>query len=76
MAKISGAASGVSTPVADEHIPEMLITAMCHQNPLERVVNVSLMLLKEPSLPLRDRLVLDALDELRAGTIECDGRVD
>jgi alkylhydroperoxidase family enzyme len=55
MAKISGAASGHATPVADEHIPEMLLTAMCHRELFERVVNVSLQLLKDPALPLRDR---------------------
>ncbi|WP_317930232.1 carboxymuconolactone decarboxylase family protein [Halioxenophilus sp. WMMB6] len=55
MAQIAGAASGQATPVPDEHIPEMLLTAMCHQELFERVVNVSLQLLKNPSLPLRDR---------------------
>jgi 4-carboxymuconolactone decarboxylase len=55
MAAISGAASGSTATVADEHIPEMLITAMCHRELFEKVVGVSLQLLKEPALPLRDR---------------------
>ncbi len=55
LAKISGAASGQTSPVSDEHIPEMLLTAMCHRELFERLVEVSLLLLKAPSLSLRDR---------------------
>lgn len=55
MAKIGGSASGQATTIPDEHIPEMLLTAMCHRELFERVVNVSLQLLKDPALPLRDR---------------------
>lgn len=55
MTKISGAASGNPAPIADENIPGMLLTAMCHRELFERVVNVSLQLLKDPTLPLRDR---------------------
>lgn len=55
MSVISGAASGKSGPVADESIPEMLLTAMCHKDLFERLVNVSLQLLKSPAMPLRDR---------------------
>lgn len=55
MAEIAGAASGSTASIPDEHIPEMILTAMCHKDLFERLVNVSLTLLKEPSLPLRDR---------------------
>jgi len=55
MSQISGAASGGTATVADEHIPEMLITAMCHRELFEKVVSVSLQLLKDPALPRRDR---------------------
>ena len=55
MGKISGAASGKAAPVSDEDISEMLLTAMCHRELFERLVNVSMQLLKDPKLPLRDR---------------------
>jgi alkylhydroperoxidase family enzyme len=55
MSQISGAASGSTATVPDEHIPEMVITAMCHRELFEKVVSVSLQLLKDPALPRRDR---------------------
>ena len=58
MAKISGAASGKATPVPDEHIPEMLLTAMCNRELFELLVNVSVQLLKNSSFELRDRQLL------------------
>jgi len=55
MAKIAGAASGKAAPIADENIPDMILVAMGHAELFEPLVNVSLQLLKNPSLPLRDR---------------------
>jgi len=55
MSRIAGAASGKSEPVKDDQIPEMLLIAMCHGELFEPLVNVSLQLLKNPTLPLRDR---------------------
>lgn len=55
MAEISGAASGSTATLSDEDIPEMILTAMCHKDLFESLVHVSLRLLKEPSLPTRDR---------------------
>lgn len=55
MSEIAGAASGKADVIPDEHIPDMLLTAMCHKELFERLVNVSLNLLKDPALPLRDR---------------------
>ena len=51
MAKIAG--TGGAIP--DELIPDMLLTAMAHRDLFERVAEVSLKLLQEPALPLRDR---------------------
>ncbi len=55
MAKIAGTASGNGGAIPDELIPEMLLTAMVHRDLFERVAEVSLKLLQEPALPLRDR---------------------
>lgn len=56
MGKIMGAASGGQPPaVADADIPEMLLTAMCHRELFAKLAEVSLHLLKQPSLALRDR---------------------
>jgi len=55
MAKIAGAASGKVAPHTDESIPDMILIAMRHAELFEPLVNVSLQLLKKPSLPLRDR---------------------
>jgi len=58
MAKISGAASGKATSVPDEHIPEMLLTAMCNRELFELLVNVSVQLLKNSSFEVRDRQLI------------------
>lgn len=55
MAKIAGTASGHGGAIPDAHIPEMLLTAMAHRDLFERLAEVSLKLLQEPALPLRDR---------------------
>ncbi len=58
LAKIAGAGSGKAVDIDAIPIPEMLLTVMCHQPLFERVAEVSLQLLKEPCLPLRDRQLL------------------
>jgi len=55
MAQLAGAASGQVKQIADEDIPEMILTAMHHRELFERLAEVSLQLLKSSTLPLRDR---------------------
>jgi len=55
MAKIAGAASGKAEPITDENISEMVLVATSHAELFEPLVNLSMQLLKNPTLPLRDR---------------------
>ena len=55
LAKIIGVASGDDVPMADADIPKLLLTAMCHEQLFDKVSDVSVFLLSQPSLELRDR---------------------
>ncbi|NHO65993.1 carboxymuconolactone decarboxylase family protein [Aestuariicella hydrocarbonica] len=55
LAKIIGVASGDDVPMADAEVPHMLLTAMCHEQLFDKVSDVSVFLLNNPSLELRDR---------------------
>lgn len=55
LAKIAGVASGNRADLENIPVPEMLVTATCHKELFSRLAEVSIQLLKAPSLSLRDR---------------------
>lgn len=55
LAKIIGVASGKSMDLEQIPVPDMLLTVMCHRELFERLADVSVYLLQQPSLPKRDR---------------------